>query len=361
MSNVHIPTNQLKENMIISKDVHARNGLVLVTKGTIVSQEAIILLKNHYIDSVDIEDEDPDIPEQEAALSHEEKRIRQYHQFKAEFEVVKDDVANSLVELVFRNKEIDMQGLIQSLNGIIMQSGNTMELCDMLYYMKETSKGIYTHSINVAILGQLLAGWMKFDKEEAELTGLCGLLHDIGKLKLPNNILNKKDTLTAEEKLQFEKHSIYGYHILKDKKIDGRIKQAVLTHHENLDGSGYPFQVEAKSLTMFSRILSIVDTYDILTSKQPDRDAICPFEAVHIFESDGYNKYDASLLMNFLSNILNNFIQYRVLLSDGQEGEVVFINKANLSRPLVQTKDGFIDLSLKKEIHIVKLLTGDLA
>lgn len=348
-----IRAEDAKNGMILDKDVFLDNGVVLIPQGTEINNEAKSLLAKHKIPMVDVEYQDVSIPAEEV----KGKNTLHFKEFREKFEVAKDDISNRIQDVIFKNKEVDVHGLIHSLNMIINQSSNSMDLCDMLYYMKETAKGIYVHSISVALTGQLLAGWLNLGQEEKELIGLCGLLHDIGKLKLPIQILNRSESLTGIERERYEKHPVYGYNLIKEKNVDFQVQQAVLTHHERLDGSGYPLKLTAGKITSFSRLLAIADTYDRMISRQPEREAMCPFDVVHEFEVNGFNKYDTNYLMVFLSNILNNFVHFKVLLSNGQTGEIIFINKSNLSRPIVQVGDAFLDLSRNTDVRIAKILT----
>lgn len=360
MSQFRMQTNRLKDNMIIGKDIVGRNGVILVPQGAVVDKSLKDLLIRHFIEYVEVEHEIKDKEENENKPRAQEQKqeVREnFEKFKKKFEIAQEDIGNHLEDIVFKDKKLDVDSLIQSVNRIIEQAGNSVNLCDMLFSMKEVSEGVYSHSIRVALVNRLLSEWLNVDKEEKELLSLCGLLHDIGKLRISPDILNKTANLTPAETAQIEKHSIWGYNILKDKDIDFRIKQAVLTHHERLDGSGYPLKILYDSINKFSRITAVSDTYDTMTSRQPTRAAISPFDVVYSFEVSGYSKFDTTVLMAFLSNILNNFIHYKVLLSNGEIGEVIFINKSNLSRPLIKTQNSFLDLSLRKDLKIIRLIS----
>lgn len=125
----------------------------------------------------------------------------------------------------------------------------------------ETSPFTAAHSKNVAIVAQELAKIIGFSKYETEQFYLAGLLHDIGKLAVPNAILGKQDKLTAAECQLIKQHPYYSYRIMEE--VDGFQKIAVWigTHHEKLDGSGYPFNFKAEQISFGSRILAVADIY----------------------------------------------------------------------------------------------------
>lgn len=360
MAKVRVRTNRLKENMVLGSDVFTPTGAVLVPAGTIVTKDVVHMLTNYFIEQVVIEYDDTlETAVSTSAVSSDVKKMH-LQNFTKKFEIAKEDIAHRLEDIVFQDKEIDTDVLLNSLNTIIEQSNNNIDLCDMLYRMKSSSNDLYAHCVNVALISQLLGGWMKLNSSEIELLGILGLLHDIGKLKLSNDILNKTSPLTKQEVILFEKHVMDGYTIIKNKSLDNRIKQAVLTHHERIDGSGYPLKIDGKNIIQLSRILAVADTYDIMTSKQPDSDALCPFDVVASFEQTGHSKFDPCAMMIFLSNILEPFINRNVLLNNGKFARVVFINKANLSRPLIQMDGVFVDLSIRKDLKIMKIVDPSL-
>ena len=127
-------------------------------------------------------------------------------------------------------------------------------------------------------------------------------------------------------------------------------------HHERCDGSGYPSKLSYDKLDRFARLVSIADVYDAMTSARVYRDSLSPFTVVDIFEKEGLQKYDPECILVFLEHIVDTYLNYRVLLNDGRTGEIVLINKHALSRPLIKLEDGFLDLSLNKDVMIEKIL-----
>lgn len=341
--------------MVLASDVYTSSGIILVPGGTVVNDDIRRLLERHFIEQV-VVNFDEGLRIGTPASAERIKNTAHFQNFEKKFEVAKEDISKSLNEFVFKEKEINVEQMLGTLNTIIEQSDNSIDLCDMLYRMKSDSDTIYTHSVNTALLCQLIADWMNLPEDDKKLLSILGLVHDIGKLKLPKEILGKDVLLKKSEVALFETHVIEGYKIIKNKQIDQQIKQAMLTHHERLDGTGYPLHVSAKQITKISRILAVADTYDLLISGLQGGTALSPFEVVHIFESEGIHKFDSEVLVVFLRNILDPYINRYILLSNGMRGQVVFINKANLSRPLVRTEKGFLDLSINPDLKVVKVL-----
>ena len=102
-------------------------------------------------------------------------------------------------------------------------------------------------------------------------------------------------------------------------------------HHERCDGSGYPLGLDSNKTEPFAKIIAICDCYDAMTSPRPYRDSLCPFEVIEFFEYDGLQKFDPQYLIPFLHGIVDNYINTKVLLSNGKEGNIIMINHSNLT------------------------------
>lgn len=357
MPRLRVSVNRLREGMIVVEDIFAKTGAVLVAEGTCVTREVISLLTRHFIESVMVEYEmgrkETLAPQSEPDLPGKEER---YAAFQEQFLVAEQSLSDHLKEIVYRSEGVNVPELLGLLNGLVEKSDDETDLTDMLFYMKKQREGLYAHSINVALLGQLLARWSGCEQDEIEGITAVGLLHDIGFLELWKNNPDKTEFGRELETDKYEKHVVCGYNIIKKQNIDQRIKQAVLTHHERMNGSGFPLQVMGDNINKFSRIIAIADTYDMLTMKEEDVTGISAFDVIEEMEGQGYSGLDSHFLVIFLKRIAETMIQRRVLLDDGREGKVVMINKYRLSRPLIQVDGGFVDLDKQKSIHIKEVL-----
>ncbi|MHB8129402.1 MAG: HD-GYP domain-containing protein, partial [Mobilitalea sp.] len=212
------------------------------------------------------------------------------------------------------------------------------------------------HCLNVSLICNIFAGWLKFSPEDTRILTLGGLLHDIGKMMIPKEIISKDGKLTDEEYKIIKTHSIKGYQALKDHPVDIRVKYAALMHHERCDGSGYPNGFVAEQIDDYAKIVAIADVYDAMTSNRRYRNAICPFDVVENFEHEGFLKYDPGYLMIFMERIVQSYMHNIVRLNDGREGEVVMINKLALSRPVLRIGTGFVDLSKEHKLTIEAII-----
>ena len=241
--------------------------------------------------------------------------------------------------------------ICDSLLSHIKEAGHAIRF---LSKIKKYDDYTYNHSINVAFYSMLIAKWMKLPEDERRDVVLSGLLHDIGKTKIPIHILNKKAALLSDEYDEMKKHSVYGYNILKASgRVAGEVCRAVLLHHEREDGSGYPFGIRGTHINKFAKIIAITDVYDAMISNRVYKKAVCPFNAFEMFYTDGLKSFDINILMTFTKNISPYFISSKVFLNDGVLGEIVYIPPSDITKPVIRTGTGFIDLSRDSDNKVI--------
>ena len=186
---------------------------------------------------------------------------------------------------------------------------------------------------------------------------MCGLFHDIGKVLIPDEILNKPGKYTDEEFSLIQQHPLSSYKLLKDLPIDGRIKKAALMHHERSDGSGYPQKLKSEEIDDYAEIIAIADVYDAMTAARSYRSPLCPFQAIGMFEKDGLQLYSPKYILTFLNRIANTYQNNRVLLNNGQSANIVMINPKHLTKPMLQMDDGsVVDMMGLPEWEIIKII-----
>ena len=227
----------------------------------------------------------------------------------------------------------------------------------MLHKMHYLTDSIYAHSINVALICRMFGSLIHLAQSELDVLTCCGLLHDIGKVAIPDTILNKPAKLTSQEFAYIQFHTKAGYDILCNQRIDIRIPQTALTHHERCDGSGYPMGLSTNQLDDFSTIVAIADVYDAMTAARSYRNPLCAFEAIETFEQSGYQKYHSTYLYVFLNHIASTYQNCHVLLNDGRRAKIVMLNQNRLAKPMVQLDSGeYLNLFTSNELYITRIL-----
>ena len=270
-----------------------------------------------------------------------------------------DSVKN--IEKAFQNlvrgeENLDQDRFLKNIEDIIKEGHKGTYIFEMIHAIKEYNDTIYVHSMNVALICSIFGEWLSLSREETRVLTLAGLFHDIGKVLIPKEIVNKKGRLTDQEYEVMKTHSIEGYKVLKDHAIDIRIKYAALMHHERSDGSGYPNGFEGRQIEELSKIVAIADVYDAMTAERQYRRAICPFDVIAQFEKGGFLKFDTHYLIIFLERVVEAYLHNIVRLNDGREGEVVMINKLALSKPVVNIGGVFVDLSRESNLRIESII-----
>ncbi|ADY56651.1 metal dependent phosphohydrolase [Syntrophobotulus glycolicus DSM 8271] len=195
----------------------------------------------------------------------------------------------------------------------------------------------YHHSVNTTILALVIAIGMGFTTNKLLELGMGVLMHDVGKTKVPNSIINSSGTLNHEEYEEIKKHTYYGYEAIKQNQDFSLLSAHVaLQHHERWQGGGYPRGIKGKEIHEYSRIAAIADVYDALISKRPYREAIQPYQAYEYVVAQSGHQFDPEIVKVFMRNVAVYPTGTGVLLSNGHRGNVIRQNHYFPSRPVVR-------------------------
>lgn len=356
--------SDLRPGMKTGEDVFSYNNQMIVPKGSVLDDKMITRLEFYSVLAVRIMDEEDgaqsdDQNEPQAGeitpSSNYSQRVRsskQFKKFEQSFLANTETFKENLRDIAEGGKDIDSQAMINSITGLIAEDMTGVSVFDMLHNMRQYDDFTYMHSMNVSLICNVFGKWLGMSKADVDILTLGGLLHDIGKLKIPDNIIRKPDKLSPAEYNIIKTHSLQGYNILKEKTIDDNVRQCALMHHERCDGSGYPLGLTDDKINTYAKIVAIADVYDAMTAARVYRGPLCPFKVISIFESEGLQKYDGHYLLTFLEHVATTYMNNTVRLNNGMEGDVIFMNKNQYSRPMLQCGDKFIDLSREPELYI---------
>ncbi|MDE7297551.1 MAG: HD domain-containing protein, partial [Lachnospiraceae bacterium] len=261
-----------------------------------------------------------------------------------------------LAYIIEKNEKVNEDELIQEIDSVLSNARNGMHVFDMLHSMRDHDDETYLHSLNVALISNVLGRWLHFSRRELDTLTLCGLLHDIGKLMIPQEIIRKSSRLTDSEYTTVRTHPVRGFNILRAQNANIHVQMSAMMHHERCDGSGYPMGIKGDQIDRFAKIVMIADVYEAMTAARVYRGPLCPFEVISIFESEGLAKYDTRYVMTFLEHINQTYLHNNVRLNDKSEGSIVMMNRTSLSKPVIQVGDRFIDLSREPDLYIEAIL-----
>ncbi|MBL8398514.1 MAG: DUF3391 domain-containing protein [Candidatus Accumulibacter sp.] len=229
---------------------------------------------------------------------------------------------------------------------------------------KIAGEEIYHHALNVAMLALLLGRELKLERRQLDVIGLATLLHDVGKVEIPDRVLLKKDPYTSAERELIKEHVAYGINIAKNAGLDPLALRIIAEHHENVDGSGYPRGLKGEAMSVGGRVLALTNAYDNLCNPPNIANALTPNEALSLMFARQRSKYDTAMLGRFV-RILGVYPPGTVvLLSNDSIGMVLSINSAQPLRPVVIIYDAHIpkneamivNLEQDREVNIVKAL-----
>ena len=354
--------------MIIGKDVYSSSDYLIAGEGSVLTDRMITRLKFYSVEEIVIvtpdslrkkENKKPvfhnkPVVVPEASYVGRIKTSPEYRTFTKTFYSSFVSYKEQLNEVVQNKAPLNTDSLLADVSKIFASCKNPNSLLDMMMAIRNLDDATYVHSMNVALICNLFAHWLKYDEEEAEALTLAGLLHDIGKMMIPMEIIKKPGKLTDEEFRIIQGHPTLGYELLKEQNVDSRIALAALQHHERCDGTGYPQGLTLNKIEPFAKIVAIADVYDALTANRVYRGPICPLEVIGIFQTEGLTIYDPGYLMTFLDQIMYSYLNYTVKLSNGETGRIIMMQRNQLDKPMIALPGNrYIDLRDEPELSIV--------
>ncbi|HBS46217.1 MAG TPA: HD-GYP domain-containing protein [Paenibacillus sp.] len=281
----------------------------------------------------------------------------------AEFFQLAIDDCTAAIENIFeqirhnKNKRIPMLEVRNEVIPFIQQVSEKNDFYGVLAALQSKDDYTYRHNVAVGILSTLLGKWLKLKPEDLSMLTIAATLHDIGKMRIPDELLTRPGPLTAEEYQLMKKHTTYGYEMIRDTIGTNHMQALVaLQHHERMDGSGYPFGVLGNRITDFSKIVAVADVFHAMTSDRFYRKASPLYEVLLQMEESVFGKLDPYICRVFINKLMQSMIGNEVELTDGRTGKIIMILATDPLRPLVNIDDDFIDLSKHRSIGIVRVI-----
>lgn len=314
----------LTEGDILAHPVLDATGRVLLTKGVKLSNLYIHKLQSLGVDTVLVEDDRLDDVVIYMPIAPRTK--------EAAYQAVKS--VRHCLETHRSIQTIEMRDMLKRMiSDLLGFEGVLGYISDFRGYDEFT----FHHSVNTTILSLVLGMSAGFTESKLLECGLGVLMHDIGKIKIPNTLLNKKETLTEEEFNEIKQHAVYGFEILRRIDEFGLLASHVaLQHHERWDGSGYPRRLKETAIHEYGRIAAIADVYEALTSKRIYREAIQPYQAYEYVMAHSGVFFEPKLIDIFSQRISIYPDGSGIILSNGQRGNVVKQNMGYPDRPYVR-------------------------
>lgn len=341
---IYVPLSNAQPGMKLAKSIPSSIGYFSLLKcGEVLTTPLIDKLREHGIDGVYVElagseDIEPSCimqPEVRQEITNEFRRL--YSDY-----LTRPCISYKAVESTRKIAETIVDHVL----------GREEYLVDIME-IKGYDNYTYSHSLNVGILSILMASEMGINRNRLEDIGLCALMHDIGKVDIPIQIINKNGPVTDSEFAIIKTHPEKGVERLrKCFNVSHEVLQGVQSHHEKMDGTGYPFGYKGTRIPMFGRILAVSDVYDALTSQRSYRSAWMPNQAIEYIVANADTQFDRDLVGQFMHIVCAYPAGTVVQLSDGSPAVVVKNFSENVLRPQVRLLES-TELGKKgKEINL---------
>ncbi len=253
--------------------------------------------------------------------------------------IIKEESVNlvkNYMEDVSLGKSLDSEKAKLQVKNIVDSLFRNADALISLTRLKSFDHYTFTHCVNVSVLLTSFAKKLGYNRKKLERLALGGLLHDIGKMKIPDKILNKPGRFTDEERQIMKNHTIYGKEILdRTEGIPEASKLIALEHHERYDGGGYPYGKDGSTLGQDSLIAAISDVYDALTSKRVYKPGMPPPQALAYIKERSNREFKKTLVDLFIINVGVYPVGSLVELSTGELGIIAEVNRDDLLKPFV--------------------------
>ncbi len=331
----YLPLADLQPGMKIARSIIGRKKSFMLAKGNILTPEFIEHLRVGGYSGAYISDAFTEDVEAEPAISDE----------------------------TFQE---GIEAIAEANIGEIVTVSSTMvdEICSRenvfpdMFDLRTFDDYTYHHSVSVAIYAVTVGKAMGLSQEDLNLLGLAGLCHDLGKEKIPKEVLNKPGKLTDEEFNVIKAHPKAGYDLLYDKsEIPAVVRQAVICHHENENGTGYPNGLSGDKIPLFAKIIHVVDVYDALTSRRVYKEPNTPVDALDYLMGGCDTLFDKDVVAAALDVLPSYPPGIEIWLSNGESG-IVISHTTNSLRPRVKLYESnrIVDLDNDKEYFTVNIV-----
>lgn len=326
-------------------DILNAYGVTIVPADSVLTRESVNILINHRIDLYSL------------TLAEDQKPVAENSIQLGELVQQTVTISKELFESILVSRKVPLMEIRNEVLPAILQLSKNPDIFELFEAVKAKDDYVYQHNVGVGVISTLIGRWMNLDDSELSILSLAATLHDVGKIKLPLEVLNKPGKLSEVEFQLIKKHTILGYELLKGTTgLSMRIARVALQHHERVDGKGYPLGLKKENIDVFSSIVAVADIFHAMSSRRPYHEPLSFHEIVSQMSQGRFGALDPHIISLFIENMMKRLVGKQVLLTDGREGEVVYINPHNIETPLIKLADYFLDLSLERDIHIKSII-----
>lgn len=370
---ISLKLEDVKIGMTLGEDLFDNHGRLMFSKNLKIDSLMIKKINELFFEEnfqIKINSEKPykeiadllEVKSENKSINAKEiKNISKYKQeISREFDEFHNDMKSLFIELEQNNSnnlKDDFRKFLNKINNRLMNNAliTDMDLINEVVKEQKVEDYLFNHSVNVAIIGNLIGKWLDLGKEDIKILTLGGLVHDIGKLKIDKKILDKPEKLTEEEFEEVKKHPSYSHKILTEMGYnEEKLLRAVTLHHEREDGTGYPLGIKSKNIPIHSKIIAIADIFDAMTSNRVYDKKMNIFKVMEKFQKETFGKLDYKMVTLFIKKFLEFYIGSEVTLNTGDKAKILNFNSFEITKPILMTGEGkIIDTSRVRTVEIV--------
>lgn len=349
-----IPIESVRTNSVLGKTLYDIEGRVLLRAGVILGELTIQKIKEINILSIYIIDTYSD--EEIEDIIKPEIRQKAIITIKEAFSNIERLSATKGGKVEYSSKD---QGYFNNIGkmaeNIIDDLLNNKDVLLSLVDIRSTNNYTYAHSVNVAVISLFIGIALKLPRKNLENLCMGALIHDVGKTMIPKNILTKNTELTQQEQAIFNQHTRLGYKYLSDAyNLNSVSKVIVLQHHERPDGTGYPDGLLNDKITDLSKIVSIADAYDILSTDGPNKRAMFPSDVLEYLMSNAGKVFDYNIV-NIFCKIVIPFSKGTLVKLSTDEIAIVEETLTNFPlRPNVMILESLNSSRINMKVNLIK-------
>ncbi len=347
-----VSVEDLKPGMILARTIVNDDMVVVLSEDTLLTKAHLTRLTFLNIPVVYIKDE----YELSRNYQNASSIFNRGNAFVKEYNSVVQE-AKTIFEQTSKSGNVPMSETQDMVKETIAPLARNSGTIDYLYELNHRSSDIYNHSLRVSILTGVIAKWLRFNRAKTRELILAGFLHDIGKSKFPQRLLDKNiNNLQGEDYEAYIQHTVDGQHILSNiEGLSDGIKLAAMQHHERMDGTGFPFGNTGESIHEFARIVMIADIYDNITAERQGYVKQTPFAAIAHLTENMYVSLDPEVCVPVLTHIKDAFLGSRISLNNGDKGFIAAYPNDFAAHPIVSMSSGeMINLNEHPELTITE-------
>lgn len=350
-----VDISSVNDGSVLAQSIYNDKGQTLLSEGVTLNKRLINLLSEQGITFIYIKDPNTEDIAFKEPISRELK-FKTISKIENTFEQIEGN-ASHMSSIILEKNTKDFMDIVRCLLTEIKSNQDLLTILSDVFVYDDY---IFTHSFNVALYSLAIGLHLKLSPKELEILGLGAILHDIGKVKVPEEILFKPGKLTFEEFEIVKGHTKEGFDILrKVNNISLLVAHCAYQHHERIDGSGYPRGISGKDIHLFGKIIAVADVFDAVTSNRVYRKAMLPSTGMEILYGGAGTIFESEIVNAFRKSVAIYPVGLSVELSDGRKGIVSRQNKGISDRPIVRVieenarKVKPYEINLLEELSIV--------